>query len=44
MEAHTAYNALVVSAGISSIRSALDLARTGCRVLIIDKSPAMGAF
>ena len=43
-ETHTAYNALVVGAGISGIRSALDLAQTGCRVLIIDKSPAMGGL
>ncbi len=35
---------LVVGAGISGIRSALDLAETGHRVCLIDKAPAMGGI
>ncbi len=38
------YNALVVGAGISGIRAALDLAQQDCRVALIDKSPAMGGL
>ncbi|MBI9090059.1 MAG: CoB--CoM heterodisulfide reductase iron-sulfur subunit A family protein [Desulfobacterium sp.] len=34
--------ALVVGAGISGIRSALDLAETGCDVTLIDAAPHMG--
>lgn len=34
--------ALVVGAGISGIRSALDLAEAGCRVTLIDSAPHMG--
>ncbi|ACN15370.1 HdrA4 [Desulforapulum autotrophicum HRM2] len=34
--------ALVVGAGISGIRSALDLAEAGCRVTLIDAAPHMG--
>ncbi|MEA1968086.1 MAG: FAD-dependent oxidoreductase [Thermodesulfobacteriota bacterium] len=36
--------ALVVGAGISGIRSALDLAETGYKVCLIDKSPYMGGI
>jgi len=35
---------LVVGAGISGIRSALDLAETGHRVYLVDKAPAMGGI
>jgi len=34
--------ALVVGAGISGIRSALDLAETGYGVTLIDRSPHLG--
>ena len=33
---------LVLGAGISGIRSALDLAETGYRVTLIDKAPRLG--
>jgi len=36
--------ALVVGAGISGIRSALDLAETGCDVTLIDAAPHMGGM
>ncbi len=35
-------SALVVGAGISGIRSALDLAELGYRVTLIDKAPNLG--
>jgi heterodisulfide reductase subunit A len=35
-------SALVVGAGISGIRSALDLAEVGYRVTLIDKAPNLG--
>jgi heterodisulfide reductase subunit A2 len=37
-------NALVVGAGISGIRSALDLAQQNYKVTLIDKSPAIGGL
>jgi heterodisulfide reductase subunit A len=37
-------NALVVGAGISGIRTALDLAQQGFSVTLIDKSPAIGGI
>lgn len=37
-------NILVVGAGISGIRSALDLAEVGHRVYLIDKAPAIGGI
>lgn len=37
-------NALVVGAGISGIRSALDMAQQGFSVTLIDKSPAIGGL
>ena len=33
---------LVVGGGISGIQAALDLAETGFRVFLVDKSPAIG--
>ena len=36
------YDALVVGAGVAGIRSALDLAGAGHKVLLIDEKPAMG--
>ncbi len=44
MNEQTTYNALVVGAGISGIRAALDLAQENRRVLIVDKRPAMGGI
>ncbi|THB70268.1 MAG: 4Fe-4S dicluster domain-containing protein, partial [Desulfovibrio sp.] len=38
------YDALVVGAGIGGIRSALDLAETGRKVLLIDKKAAIGGL
>ena len=37
-------NALIVGAGISGIRTALDLAQQNFKVTLIDKSPAMGGL
>ena len=36
--------AMVVGAGISGIRSALDLAEFGYRVTLVDKAPGMGGI
>ncbi len=38
------YQALVVGAGIGGIRTAIDLAQQGCRVVLIDKGPAAGGL
>ncbi len=37
-------SALVIGAGISGIRSALDLAEMGCHVILIDKAPNLGGI
>ena len=33
---------MVVGGGISGIQAALDLADTGCKVYLVDKSPSIG--
>ncbi len=41
---NTTYDALVVGAGISGVRSALDLAQTGQKVALTDTRPAIGGL